>query len=188
MKNNFKFFSIVLVLLLASSIVLTGCMYAIAAENGDAKVYDMGSQISADGSIIVDDDTPTSQTELQKKFSAMYDISEDGETITVISKEYLSKFWYSNYEKEVIHSLTTEEVYFIIQDSIRIYMEHDKVILAGFVSVSSNKQVAERFPYLDSAELSSRSEKSSLDREKIENDIHTIIMYRLRVQVSKAHD
>ena len=180
MKNNFKFFSIVLVLLLASSIVLTGCMYAIAAENGDAKVYDMGSQISADGNIIVDDDTPTSQTELQKKFSAMYDISEDGETITVISKEYLSEFWYSNYEKEVIHSLTTEEVYFIIQDSIRIYMEHDKVILTGFVSVSSNKQVAERFPYLDGAELSSRSEKSSLDREKIENDIHTIIMYRLR--------
>ncbi len=180
MKNNFKFFSIVLVLLLASSIVLTGCMYAIAAENGDAKVYDMGSQISADGNIIVDDDTPTSQTELQKKFSAMYDISEDGKTITVISKEYLSEFWYSNYEKEVIHSLTTEEVYFIIQDSIRIYMEHDKVILAGFVSVSSNKQVSERFPYLDGAELSSRSEKSSLDREKIENDIHTIIMYRLR--------
>ena len=82
MKNNFKFFSIVLVLLLASSIVLMGCMYAIAAENGDAKVYDMGSQISADSNIIVDDDTPTSQTELQKKFSAMYDISEDGKTIT----------------------------------------------------------------------------------------------------------
>lgn len=180
MKNNFKFFSIVLVLLLASSIVLTGCMYAIAAENGDAKVYDMGSQISADGNIIVDDDTPTSQTELQKKFSAMYDISEDGETITVISKEYLSEFWYSNYEKEVIHSLTTEEVFFIIQDSIRIYMEYDKVILLEFGSVSSMIQVAQRFPYLDGLELSSRSEKSSLDREKIENDIHTIIMYRLR--------
>lgn len=180
MKNNFKFFSIVLVLLLASSIVLTGCMYAIAAENGDAKVYDMGSQISADSNIIVDDDAPTSQTELQKKFSAMYDISEDGKTITVISKEYLSEFWHSNYEKEVIHSLTTEEVYFIIQDSVRVYMQYEKVILVGFGSISSNKQVAERFPYLDGAELTSRSEKSSLDREKVESDIHKIIMYRLR--------
>ena len=93
MKNNFEFFSIVLVLLLASSIVLMGCMYAIAAENGDAKVYDMGSQISADSNIIVDDDTPTSQTELQKKFSAMYDISEDGKTITVISEEFLNDYW-----------------------------------------------------------------------------------------------
>lgn len=180
MKNNFKFFSIVLVLLLASSIVLMGCMYAIAAENGDAKVYDMGSQISADSNIIVDDDSPMSQTELQKKFGAMYDISEDGKTVTVISEEFLNDYWQSNYEKEVIHSLTTEEVYYIIQDSIRIYMEYDKVILTGFASVSSNKQIAERFPYLDGAELTSRSEKSSLDREKIESDIHSIIMYRLR--------
>lgn len=179
MKNNFKFFSIVLVLLLASSIVLTGCMYAIAAENVDAKAYNMGSQISADSNIIVDDDTPTSQTELKKKFSAMYDISEDEKTITVISKEYLSEFWYSNYEKEVIHSLTTEEVYFIIQDSIRIYMEHDKVILAGFVSVSSNNQVAERFPFIEEQEVCIPI-TSHHDRDKIENDIHTIIMYRLR--------
>lgn len=180
MKNNFKFFSIVSVLLLASSIVLTGCMYAIAAENGDAKVYDMGSQISADRNIIVDDDTPTSQTELQKKFSAMYDISEDGKSITVISEEYLKEFWQSNYEKEVIHSLTTEEVYYIIQDSIRIYTEYEKVILSGFTSVSTVDTVAERFPHIEEQEISHIPDKSSLDREKVESDIHTIIMYRLK--------
>jgi len=43
-KDNIKFFSIVLALLLASSIILTVCMYAIAAENGDPKKYNMGSQ------------------------------------------------------------------------------------------------------------------------------------------------
>lgn len=187
MKNNFKFFGIVLALLLASSIVLTGCMYAIAADYGNAKEYDMGSQINANSGIIADNNTPISQTELQKKFSAMYDISEDGKTVTVISEEYLDDYWQSSYEKEVIHSLTTEEVYFIIQDSIRIYKQYDKVILVGFESNSSNKQVAERFPYLDGAELTSRSEKSSLDREKIESDIHSIIMYRLRaLSSSKA--
>lgn len=180
MKNNFKFFSIVSVLLLASSIVLTGCMYAIAAENGDAKVYDMGSQISADRNIIVDDDTPTSQTELQKKFSAMYDISEDGKSITVISEEYLKEFWQSNYKKEVIHSLTTEEVYYIIQDSIRIYTEYEKVILSGFTSVSTVDTVAERFPHIEDQEISHIPDKSSLDRDKVESDIHTIIMYRLK--------
>lgn len=179
MKNNFKFFSIVLVLLLASSIVLTGCMYAIAAENGDAKVYDMGSQISADSNITVDEDTPTAQTELQKKFSAMYDISEDGKTITVISREYLNEFWHSNYEKEVIHSVTTEEVYFIIQDSIRVYMEYDKVVLPGFASLSSTLKVAERFPFVEEQEVC-RPVTSHLDRDKIATDIHTIIMYRLK--------
>lgn len=179
MKNSFKFFCIVLALLFASSIVLTGCMYAIAAENGDAKVYDMGSQISTDINISLGDDTPTSQTELQKKYSAMYDISEDGKTITVISEEYLRNYWHSNYEKEVIHSLTTEEVYFIIQDSIRIYMQYDKVILPGFASLSSFIQVAERFPYVKEREVCGLK-TSHLDRDKIETDIHTIIMYRLK--------
>jgi len=178
MKNNFKFFSIVLVLLLASSIVLTGCMYAIAAENGYAKVYNMGSQISADSNIIVDDDTPTSQSELQKKFSAMYDIGENGKTVTVISSDYLNNYWQSNYEKEVIHSLTTEEVYYIIQDSIRIYMEYDKVILTGFGPVSSTIQDAKRFPYVERREIC-RFEASTLDQ--IKADIYSIIIYRLQV-------
>lgn len=180
MKNNFKFFSIVLVLLLASSIVLTGCMYAIAAKNGDAKVYDMGSQISADSNIIVDDDTPTSQTDLQKKFSAMYDISEDGKSIKVISEEYLNNYWQSNYEKEQIHSLSTEEVYFVIQDSIRLYHEYENVVLPDFCSISSDMYIADRFPHVTGKTVSILSEKSSLDRDKVESDIHTIIMYRLK--------
>lgn len=100
MKNNFKFFGIVLALLLASSVFLIGCMYAIAAGTGDAKVYDMGSQISADSNIITGDDAPISQTELQEKFSAMYDVSEDGKSITVISEDYLNNYWKSNYEKK----------------------------------------------------------------------------------------
>lgn len=179
MKNNLKFFGIVLTLLLASSIALAGGIYAIAAENGEAKVYDMGSQISTGGSI-TGDDTPTSQTELQKKFGAMYDISEDGKTITVISREFLDEFWHSNYEKKVIHSLTTEEVYFIIQDSIRVFMQYDKVILEEFGSVSSISQVFERFPYLEGAELSTLTKISRLKRENSGGDIYRIIMYRLK--------
>ncbi len=179
MRNNTRFFIIVLVILLASSIVLTGCMYVIVAKNGVAKVYDMGSRISADSNIILGDDTPTSQIELQRKFNAMYNISEDKKSITVISKEYLDEFWHSNYEKEIINSLTTEEVYYIIQDSIRIYMEYDKVVLAGFASVSSNKQVVERFPYIEDQEIC-RPISSYLDRDKIEKDIYTIILYRLK--------
>lgn len=139
-----------------------------------------GDSPTLDGELVFpEENIPTSQKHLQEKFGAMYDISEDGKTITVISSDYLNNYWQSNYEKEVIHSLTTEEVYFIIQDSIRIYMEHDKVILAGFGSVSSNKQIAERFPYVEEREVC-RPVTSYLDRDKIEADIHKIIMYRLR--------
>ena len=160
MKNNFKFFGVVLVLLLASSIVLIGCMYAIAAENGDAKVYDMGSQINAGSSIIAGDDTPVSQTELQKKFSAMYDVSEDGKSITVISEAYLNSYWKSNYEKEVIRSLTTEEVYFVIQDSIRLYYEYENVILLTFDPVFSDDYISVRFPHVVGETISASSDRS----------------------------
>ena len=41
MKRNTKFFTIVMSLILLSAIILTGCMYAIAADNGGVKPYDL---------------------------------------------------------------------------------------------------------------------------------------------------
>ena len=220
MKNRFVIYIITIAIFIASCSVLAGCMFAIATENGEMKVYDMVSRIDGDIKEYsiesrIDDDIKeydiesridkeeemynigiqsneeiritftdnNPQTELQKKFSAMYDISDDKKIVTVISEEFLNDYWQDNYEKEVIHSLTTEEVNFIIQDSIRIYMEHDKVVLAGFASVSSNMSVAERFPYLEDQEVC-RPVTSYLDRDKIEADIHTIIMYRLKALTS----
>lgn len=178
MKNNFKFFCIVLVLLLTSSIVLAGCMYAIAAENGAAKVYDMGSQINTNNTI-ADDDTPMTQEELQMQFSEMYDISEDGKTITVISREYLNDYWQSNYEKEVIKSLSAEEVYFIIQDSIRIYEEYDEVVLTGFASVSS-AEVVERFPFIEDKIIKTHPDTTPYYKWDDTDAIYEIILYRLK--------
>ena len=109
MKRNVKFFTIVISLLLLSSIILTGCMYAIAADNGEMKPYDLnGQKQNSDGSggNIVED-APVAQDSLQAKFEAMYEISEDGKTITVISQDYLSNYWYSNYEKDAYSVSTT---------------------------------------------------------------------------------
>lgn len=206
MKRNIRFFVTVAAIILASSVLLTGCMHVIASEYGGEKKYDMGSHIfnnnvddeqydrepigdncvpveeAPDGiisdGILADDITP--QESMQKKFSAMYDISEDGKTITVISKEYLSEFWQSNYQKEVIHSLTTEEVYFIIQDSIRIYREYEKIILTGFNADVSDKAVAERFPCIEDDEIFHCLEKSSVNKDEEESAIYSIIIYRLR--------
>lgn len=180
MNNNFKFFSIVLAILLTSSIVLIGCMHVIASDYGEAKAYDMGEQVSTNGSNIVVDDAPTPQSKLQEKFGAMYDVSEDGKTVTVISEEYLHRYWQGNYEKEAIHSLTTEEVFFVIQDSIRLYQEYDTVILGAFDPGSPAPQATERFPVLEGAEVSALAGRTSLDRDRIEKDIHTIILYRLK--------
>lgn len=182
MKRNVKFFTIVISLLLLSSIILTGCMYAIAADNGEMRPYDLNGQKensdSSGGNIV--EDAPLAQTALQTKFEAMYEISEDGKTITVISKDYLSKYWQSNYEKEVIHSLTTEEVYFIIQDSIRIYEEYDEVVLTGFASISSIMQVAERFPFVKDEVIKTQPDVTPYYEWDDTEAIYEIILYRLK--------
>ena len=182
MKRNVKFFTIVISLLLLSSIILTGCMYAIAADNGEMKPYDLNGQKenndSLGGNIV--EDAPLPQQSLQAKFEAMYEISEDGKTITVISQDYLSKYWQSNYEKEVIHSLTTEEVYFIIQDSIRIYEEYDEVVLTGFASVSSMMQVAERFPFVKDEVIKTQPDVTPYYEWDDTEAIYEIILYRLK--------
>lgn len=182
MKRNVKFFTIVISLLLLSSIILTGCMYAIAADNGEMKPYDLNGQKensdSPGGNIV--EDAPLAQDSLQAKFEAMYEISEDGKTITVISKDYLSKYWQSNYEKEVIHSLTTEEVYFIIQDSIRIYEEYEEVVLTEFGSASSNMQVAERFPFVENKTIKTQPDVTPYYEWDDTEAIYEIILYRLK--------
>ena len=182
MKRNVKFFTIVISLLLLSSIILTGCMYAIAADNGEMKPYDLNGQKensdSPGGNIV--EDAPIAQDSLQAKFEAMYEISEDGKTITVISKDYLNDYWRSNYEKEVIHSLTTEEVYFIIQDSIRIYEEYDEVVLTGFASISSMIQVAERFPFVKDKVIKTQPDVTPYYDWDDTAAIYEIILYRLK--------
>lgn len=183
MKRNMKFFTVVISLLLVSSITLAVCMYAIAADNGEMKPYDLNGQkqnSDSPGGNIVEGDAPLAQDSLQAKFEAMYEISEDGKTITVISEDYLNQYWQSNYEKEVIKSLTTEAVYFIIQDSIRIYEEYDEVVLTGFASISSMMQVAERFPFLEDKIIKTQpNETPYYDRDDTEA-IYEIILYRLK--------
>lgn len=183
MKGNIKFFTLVSSLLLVSMLVLAGCMYAIAAKNGERKPYNLNGQkinFASSGGNIVEGDAPLAQASMQAKFEAMYDISGDGKSITVISKDYLDGFWLSNYEKEVIHSLTVEEVYYIIQDSLRVYYEYETVILPGFGSVSSVKEVADRFPFVEAQEICT-DKASGLERDKVISDIRAIIMYRLTV-------
>ena len=191
MKRNVKFFMTVTALLLLSAVILTGCIYVIAADNGATKPYDPEQrQETSDGGVTqpgeknpgnsIVEDAPITQGSLQAKFESMYEISEDGKTITVISEEYLNNYWRSNYEKEVIHSLTTEEVYFIIQDSIRIYEEYDEVVLTGFASVSSMMQVAERFPFVKDEVIKTQPDVTPYYEWDDTEAIYEIILYRLK--------
>lgn len=179
MKNNSRFISIIALALLASVLLLTGGMYAITAKNGAAKPYDMNAMSSVSSGItgLETDDAPTSQTDLRKKFAAMSEIDTQTNTITVITKDYLYAYWAGNYEKEEIRSLTTEEVLYIIQDSIHLYFSggYQKIILPGYRSVSSQTEIARRFPDIAGKEYDVPVRNVPQDLE----NVYGIILHRL---------
>lgn len=179
MKRNVKFFTIVISLLLLSSIILTGCMYAIAADNGEMKPYDLNGQKenndSLDGNIFAD--APQAQKPLQAKFEAMYEISEDGKTITVISEAFLDEYWHELTPR----SLSTDEVYYIIQDSIRIYAQYDTVILSGFGSFAEDSRHAYIVPYIrEDVVIKTQPDVTPYYEWDDTEAIYEIILYRLK--------
>ena len=183
MKKEIKFLTTVVSILIVSMLILAGCMQALSQNDSEPKDYDMDivSQTVAESiPENITKDPPVAQNDMQKKFSDMSEISEDGRSITVITEEYLKDYWRSNYEKEAIHSLTTEEVYFIIQDSIRIYEEYDEVVLTDFASVSSMMQVAERFPFVKDEEIKTQPDVSPYYEWDDTQAIYEIILYRLK--------
>ena len=121
-------------------------------------------------------ETPVSQEKLKAKFSAMYDFSKGNTTISVISENYLEDFWSSNYEKEVVHSLSVSEVLYIIQDSIRIYNEYDTVCLPGLSANTPDTAISIRFPALEKQIITPNSD----DRDQAREDVRKIIQYRLQ--------
>ena len=199
MKNHWKFIVSVVSIILSSALLLTGCMAAIAASADTPRPYqlytvpqtvpDAGSNSNAEthhhspsvtpNSVELQSnpnltDPPVSQEELKAKFSAMYAFSKGNKTVSVISETYLKDFWSSNYEKEVVHSLSISEVLYIIQDSIRIYNEYDTIILAGFSADTPN--AATRFPVLEQQTINPNTD----DRDQAREDVRKIIQYRLQ--------
>ncbi len=154
MKGNFKFLTIVVAVLLASTLLLTGCMYAIAASNGEAKQYDLDAMSDSAGENVnvginpngPPIDAPIAQTDLKKKFSAMTKIDDENKTITLITDEYLNQYWCSSDSPEY-RALTTEEVLYIIQDTINVFYNGDyiKIILPDFGPDSSWKWEVKEF-------------------------------------------
>ena len=133
MKSNTRFLVTVLALLLGATFTLLGCMHAVAEVKSPSKPYDMdivAEAVIEQGADVLDD-TPTAQTELQKKFSDMAEISENGKSITVISEEFLEGYWKDVESSGKSMALTTEEVLYIIQDSVRLYFDYDEYVLCA---------------------------------------------------------
>lgn len=176
MKRNIKFLVIVIALLIVSGAVLAVCMYAISEDKGDSKGY---YDTPTSGIIKYPDGFDMSVTNIvEEKFKKMYQISGDGKEITVISDDYLNKYWNTTQ----IRSLTTTEVYYIITDSIRIYAEYDRIILPGVGSSDNGDRIIpENMPcFAPGGVIEPQSKKPDYYTEEDVAAIYKIIYYRIK--------
>ena len=129
MKNK-KIIIIAASLVLAAALALCGCMYLIGEPNEETQQYDSNDM---SGPSVVEE-TPTAQSEMQKKFGAY------GKEATGINGE---KVFYLFTEEQIEESLqmrrngerrslTYDEIIFIINDTIRIYQEYDQIVMTDF--------------------------------------------------------
>ena len=185
MKRNIKFFTIVISLLLLSSIILTGCMYAIAADNGEMKPHDLNGQKqnsdSSGGNIV--EDAPLAQTELQKKFNQY--LHKDGNTVTIFSEEQYAELKAIR-DNDNRTPLTYEEILFLVNDSINLYFSYDEIILPNanrdyviplLTNQSGNARVI-KTGYKDASAYDTYNEAQIAYNEMLAN-IYEIIYYRI---------
>ncbi len=174
MNKSYKFITAVISIILLSLLLLCTAMAMISKNEGSPKNngYDTSSGITAGA---VADDGPTSQKTLQERFAAM--TSVDGDSITLITKEYLDGYWKSNYEKKDLRVLTQEEMLYIIQDTENIYYsgKYSKIVISEYGAEVSDG-LKGRFPSIEKKEYSC-SEK---DPAKQLRAIYDIIWQRVK--------
>ena len=130
MKNK-KIIIIAASLVLAAALVLCGCMYLIGEPPAETQQYDTTDEMSVPSVI---EETPTAQSEMQKKFAAYgkEEIGESGEKIFhLFTKEQIDESLQLRKEG-VRRSLTYDEIVFLINDTVRIYFEYDQIVMADF--------------------------------------------------------
>lgn len=174
MNSNKRFSIIAICLVLASALLLTGCMYAIAADIGDEKPY-ATDDFEASITDVTLEDTPTAQSSLQEKFAPYLHESEDGKSVTVFSEEQLTELLGVR-EAGKRNPLSYDEVLFIINDSARIYSAYDEIVLDASLAQRLDINV---YSMTDNGIITTCEPDSDYNYSKTVRDIYSIIIYRL---------
>lgn len=174
MKSNKKITLIAVSLVLASALLLTGCMYALAADIGDEKPYtsDDFETSFIDATI---EGAPEAQSSLQEKHAGFLHDSEDGKAVTVFSAEQLSELLAVR-EAGKRNPLSYDELLFIINDSARIYSAYEEIVLD--VSLAQRLDI-NVYSMTDNGVITTCEPDSDYNYSKMVRDIYSIIIYRL---------
>jgi|GEM_PF-1609165 len=126
MKNH-TFPITVTCILLASVLLLAGCMLAVANQPSTPKDYTTEIVSGVQSDVIIDGETPTAQSEMQQKFGVYLHETGDG-GVRIFSEEQHRELTQVRENGERI-PLTYEEVLYLISDSINLYFSYDKITL-----------------------------------------------------------
>lgn len=130
MRKNIKFLTITASLIL-SSVLLLGCgMTVLTKAPVGGSEYASGEVWSGTSGGMIDN-TPTSQSEMAKKFDAfnIVTVDEKGKNIlTICSDEQYEEFETSRKNGERFF-ITEEELYFLVNNSAQLYFKYDEIIL-----------------------------------------------------------
>lgn len=129
MKNS-KIIIIAASLVLASALALCGCMYLIGEPPEETKEYEPDEMTLPP----VIEETPTAQSEMQKKFAAYgrEEKGENGECIFYLFTEEQIEESLQMRKDGVRQPLTFDEISFIINDTVRLYREYDQIVMPDF--------------------------------------------------------
>ena len=189
MKRSTGFLNIVVSLLLLSSVILTGCMYAIASNNGGVKPYDLNVQKkgaeSAGGSIV--EDAPFAQAPMLGKFGEY--VRQEGKTVTIFTEEQYTELKAIR-DSGKRNPLTYEEILFLVNDSVSMYFSYDEIRLfnanidnvlpltLNFASIQSSSSCIISPYHGDFSEYESYTDALSRYDRMIE-EIYAIVYYRI---------
>ena len=129
MKNS-KIIIIAVTLVLAAALALFGCMYFIGESPEETKEYNSDEMTLP--SVI--EETPTAQSEMQKKFGAYgkEEVGQNGEKIFHLFTWEQVEESLQMRKDGIRRSLTFDEISFIINDTVRLYFEYDKIVMPDF--------------------------------------------------------
>ncbi len=173
-------FYILISVIIASLFVLPSC----GDDAVDGTDTDTGSNIQPET-----EDTGTSSGgssdpilnagELDKKFKAMSRTDNNMQSITVITEEFLNKMWIEDFSSDRKYSLSTEEINYIIADSVRIYREYRYIVLEPVLygTVYSDYEHSSQYPMLFNETI---DKSQSTGHHDDCTNIYKIINYRIR--------
>lgn len=161
MRDKLKF-KIMIFVTLAFSMCTLVCFLYIVPSKPSTKAFDIGQKIYRGQYYSAYNFAPISQAEMNNKYEAMSEITENGKTITIISERYLDEYWRNINQNGSVVSLSTDEVYYIVRDSIEKYLSYDFINLAGNGTI------------INAAQLRAKG-----DYETDIDSVYQIIIYRL---------